>query len=91
MVDVYSCQVKFASIPYSHICMAIPYLTAIRIKGMMPFLYQAERTRSEEHLASQVQERDTQLHQTEAELKQARIQIQQKSTELSSVQQNCEV
>ena len=55
------------------------------------FAYQAERARSEEHLASQVQEKDTQLHQTEAELRQARIQVQQMSTELSSIQQNFEV
>ena len=71
-----------------------------------PLLYQAERARAEEHLTSQLHqkdieiqqrvaqvqaEKDVQILQREAELRQARSQIQRKDTELNSIQLSLEV
>ena len=67
--------------------------------------FQAERTRAEENLTSQVHQKDTeiqqqvaqlqekeiQIHQREAELRQVRTQLQQKDTELNHIQQSFEV
>ena len=62
------------------------------------YFYQAERTRTEEHLTAQLRQKETevqeqvaQTHQREAELREARTQLQQRDAQLNTIQLNFEV